>query len=369
MPRSLHADPLRGNGDESGKDARERTAEQGECEDHHDGAGLPPDDSARGNAEQQAAPDDHVRRDRLGGQGEADPDGGQRAPVAEGGQPGGRRRQAQVTADVTGLPLARAHLQAGVHEEHRQPQRQDGDHSLSAPALGRLICLVGLVRRAGSRGRRARRGGDAPPVDEPAGGGHDVERGQDEISGPPGTSQDRDRDHQRPDRGADAVETVQQVQEPGPARERDDGVETAVHHSRGDAHQRADGEHEPQSRCRGVADSGHGSARAGDRQHGGRSQPADEAADGGRYGHRADGADQQDEAEVAHGRAETVAHRRPGGSEHPVRQAEDCERSQAHEFERPVRRGRPAGGSPHQSRQSRIFGRARARSARSAVSR
>ena len=69
---------------------------------------------------------------------------------------------------------------------------------------------------------------------------------------------------------------MQQVEQPGPAGERDGGVEAAVHHPGGGAHERAEAEHEPQSRRCRVADAAERGAQAGDGQQGGRADPLDE---------------------------------------------------------------------------------------------
>ena len=163
----------------AGKDAGERAAENDKREDYHDGPWLQPDQAGGRDGEEQAAADDRLCRHRLGGQGKADPDGGQRAPVAEGGQPGSRCRQAKVAADVAGLPLARAHLKPGVHEEHDQSQREDrDDRRRLQPAVGRAVSPDSsvyqarrdqAVDRAGLFGRSVRRrSGNAPAIGDPA---------------------------------------------------------------------------------------------------------------------------------------------------------------------------------------------------------
>ena len=100
-----------------GENTGQRAAEHDEPDHGHRDIRLPPD---RGRAEHgdAAAPADHgLRRDRAGQHGKADPDGGQRAPVAERGQARRARRQVQLTAAETRLPLPGADFEAGVDEE------------------------------------------------------------------------------------------------------------------------------------------------------------------------------------------------------------------------------------------------------------
>jgi hypothetical protein len=66
-------------------------------------------------------------------EGETDPDGGEGTPVAEGCKPCARRGQAQMAAKVAGFPLAGADFEAGVDEEHDQPQGQDGHDPPAGP--------------------------------------------------------------------------------------------------------------------------------------------------------------------------------------------------------------------------------------------
>src|SRR6185437_9036167 len=100
---ALRAEADRGERDQRGEDAGQRAAEHHERGHGDRGARLPPDDGAGEHAD-AAAPADHGLRPD-GPQGQADPDGGERAPVAERGQAGRARRQVQGTAAEAGLPL------------------------------------------------------------------------------------------------------------------------------------------------------------------------------------------------------------------------------------------------------------------------
>jgi len=86
------ADPLRRNGDEGGKDASKCGAENDEPQDRHDAFGLPPDKTAGNDGGEQAGPDHCLCRDRPGGKGKPDPDGGghyvKRGKDEVGGPPG-----------------------------------------------------------------------------------------------------------------------------------------------------------------------------------------------------------------------------------------------------------------------------------------
>ena len=109
---SALAEAVRGERDQGGEDAGQRAAEHDEPGDGHRGVRLPPD-GRRAEHGDGAAPADHgLRRYRARQHGQADPDGGQGAPVAEHGQTGRARRQVQVPAAETRHPLPGADLEA-----------------------------------------------------------------------------------------------------------------------------------------------------------------------------------------------------------------------------------------------------------------
>ena len=87
-----------------------------------------------------------------GQHGQADPHGGQGAPVTEDSQPGRARRHVQVTAAEARLPLPGTDFQPGVDEEDGQPRRHHPAVPAPGPLPGRV--RVGFGGLFGPGGRR-----------------------------------------------------------------------------------------------------------------------------------------------------------------------------------------------------------------------
>jgi hypothetical protein len=281
-------DAPRGQGDQGREDPGQGAAEDREGDHGAGRAGLPPDD-CRGNHRQRGAEAHHgAGRDRPGHEGQGDPDGGQRAPVAERGQARRARGQVQMPAAEARLPLPGADLEAGVQEEHAHAGGQHRAVTAPGPLRARLR-LVGLSVLG-----RSRSGTVAPSLAQPGAGDDQVEDGQGQVGRAPGASQDGDCHDQRADRGADAVGAVEQVEEPLPAGQRDRRVEPGVHHAGRRAAQDGHAQHDAEPWCERVAGDAHRRAQPGHGQQGGHAEALDEGPDEHRDQYGSGRAEEQD---------------------------------------------------------------------------
>ena len=178
----------------------------------------------------------------------------------------------------------------------------------------------------------------------PQGGGGEVEGDEEQVGRPPRSGQDRRGHDEGADGGADAVEAVEKIQQAPPAGKGDSGVKTAVHHPGSSPEERPDRQDEPQSGCGHVADAAESRARSGHGEQDADAEPLDQPPDERGDDDRSDRVDQQDQPEVTDRHAEAVAHRRPGGAQHPVGQADDDEGPETEQVEPAVRAGRAEGG-------------------------
>ena len=281
-------DASRGQGDQGREDPGQGSAEGREGDHGARRAGLPPN-GRRSDHRQGGAEAHHgAGRDRAGHEGQGDPHGGQRAPVAERGQACRARGQVQMPAAEARLPLPGADLEAGVQEEHAHA---GGQHcAVTAPGPLRARLRLDGLRVLG----RPRNGTVAPTLAQPGAGDDQVEDGQGQVGRAPGASQDGGRHDQRADRRADAVGAVQQVEEPLPAGQRDRRVEPGVHHASRRAAQDGHAQHEAEPGCERVAGDAHCRAQSGHGQQGGHAKALDEGPDEHRDQYGSGRAEEQD---------------------------------------------------------------------------
>ncbi len=237
MLSALLAEADRGERDQGREDASQGAAEHDEADDGRRHARLPPDDGGGEHGDTAAPAHYGGRRDLARQHGEADPDGGQRPPVTEDGQAGRTRRQVQVPAAETRLPLPGPDFQAGVDEEDAHARGHHRAVTAPGPLRGRMRL------RRGSLGGRGPRRTERSALPQPGGGDNEIEANQGRVGGPPGAGEDGGGDDQRAERGADAVGTVQEVEEPRPARQGHRRVQPGVHHSRRRADEHGRGQH------------------------------------------------------------------------------------------------------------------------------